>query len=166
MATTLRVVSYPDPTLPEKKGLVTIRHPTQPSDVSRLACEMTDHSTVRVISSAMRSRGIDNISYMAFVSTWSLTMVFGYAPLGSGGISYCNQTPFPLHEDGVWARDYTTGRAHPSHYAGQLAIHVCISIAPRPMTVIFGLGTRLRVCMHTKVEKVASQPMGSSSSVL
>ena len=37
---------------------------------------------------------------------WSLTMIFGYAPLGSGGMLYCNQTPFPLREGGVWAREY------------------------------------------------------------
>ena len=55
------VVAYPDPTLPEKKGLVTIRYPARPSDVSRLACGMTNHSTARVISSSMRSRGIDAI---------------------------------------------------------------------------------------------------------
>ena len=29
----------------------------------------------------------------------------GYAPLGSGGMSYYNQTPFPLRKGGVWARD-------------------------------------------------------------
>jgi len=29
----------------EEKGLVKIRHPVQPSDVSHLACEMTNHST-------------------------------------------------------------------------------------------------------------------------
>ena len=39
----------------EEKGLVKIRHPVRPSDVSHLACEMTNHSTVRVISSAVRS---------------------------------------------------------------------------------------------------------------
>ena len=44
---------------------------------------------------------------MAYVSTWSLTMVFGYAPLGSGGMSYCNQTPFPLREGGVWTQNYS-----------------------------------------------------------
>ena len=49
------LVSCPDPTLPEKKGLVTIRHPAQPSDISRLACEMTNHNTVRIISFAMKS---------------------------------------------------------------------------------------------------------------
>jgi len=43
---------------------------------------------------------------MAYVSTWSLTMVFGYASLGLGGILYCNQTPFSLREGGVWVRDY------------------------------------------------------------
>ena len=58
-----KLVSCPDPTLPEKKGLVIIRHPAWPSDVSHLACEMTNHSTVSVISSAMRWRGIDNIPY-------------------------------------------------------------------------------------------------------
>ena len=30
--------------------------------------------------------------------------------------------------------------------------HVCSSLAPRPMTVIFGLGTRLRVRMRTTLE--------------
>ena len=33
----------------------------------------------------MRSHGIDNMPYMAYVSAWSLTMVVGYATLGSGG---------------------------------------------------------------------------------
>ena len=41
-----------------------------------------------------------------------------------------------------------------------------ISLTPRPMTVVFGFGMRLRACMRTKVEKIASQPMGSSLSVL
>ena len=27
-----------------------------------------------------------------------MTMAFGYAPQGSSGMSYCNQTPFPPHE--------------------------------------------------------------------
>ena len=30
--------------------------------------------------------------------------------------------------------------------------HVCTSLAPRPMTVAFGLGMRLRVRMHTTLE--------------
>ena len=30
--------------------------------------------------------------------------------------------------------------------------HVCTSFAPRPMTVVFGLGTRLHVCICTKLE--------------
>ena len=30
--------------------------------------------------------------------------------------------------------------------------HVCTSLAPRPMTVVFGLGTRLRVRMRTRLE--------------
>ena len=30
--------------------------------------------------------------------------------------------------------------------------HVCTSLAPRPMTVVFGLGTRLRVRMRTTLE--------------
>ena len=30
--------------------------------------------------------------------------------------------------------------------------HVCTSLAPRPMTVVFGLGTRLRVRMRTTFE--------------
>ena len=30
--------------------------------------------------------------------------------------------------------------------------HVCTSLAPRPMTVAFGLGTRLRVRMRTTLE--------------
>jgi len=37
---------------------------------------------------------------MAYVSTCSLTMVFGYmyVPLGSGGMSYCNQGVASGHE--------------------------------------------------------------------
>ena len=35
-----------------------------------------------------------------------MTMVFDYTPLGLGGMSYCNQTPFPLREGRFWARDY------------------------------------------------------------
>ena len=42
-------------------------------------------------------------SYLEFI-----TMVFGYAPLGSCGTSHCNKTPFPLFEGEVWARDYIT----------------------------------------------------------
>ena len=30
--------------------------------------------------------------------------------------------------------------------------HLCISLAPRPMTVVFGLGTKLCVCMRTTLE--------------
>ena len=30
--------------------------------------------------------------------------------------------------------------------------HVCISLAPRPMTVVFGLGTKLLVIMRTTLE--------------
>ena len=30
--------------------------------------------------------------------------------------------------------------------------HVCTSLAPRSLTVVFGLGTRLRVHMHTTLE--------------
>ena len=41
-----------------------------------------------------------------------------------------------------------------------------ISLTPRPMTVVFGFGMRLRARMRTKVEKMASQPTGSSLSVL
>ena len=33
-----------------------------------------------------------------------------------------------------------------------LRFHVCTSLAPRPMTVAFGLGTRLRVHMHITLE--------------
>ena len=35
---------------------------------------------------------------------------------------------------------------------GQLVISQCTSLAPRPMTVIFGLETRLRVRMRTTFE--------------
>ena len=48
------------------------------------------------------------------------------------------------------------------HCAGQLVI----SLTSRPMTMVFGFGTRLRVRMCTKGEKMASQPTNSSSSVL
>ena len=30
--------------------------------------------------------------------------------------------------------------------------HVCISLAPKPMTVVFGLGTKLHVRMRTTLE--------------
>ena len=30
--------------------------------------------------------------------------------------------------------------------------HVCTSLTPRPMTVVFGMGTRTRVRMRTKLE--------------
>ena len=33
-----------------------------------------------------------------------------------------------------------------------LQFHVCTSLAPIPMTVVFGLGTRLRVRMRTTLE--------------
>ena len=49
------------------------------------------------------------------------------------------------------------------HCASQLAIHMCITLTLRPMTMVFGLGMRLCMRMHTKM---ASQPTGSSSSVL
>ena len=29
---------------------------------------------------------------------------------------------------------------------------VCTNLAPRPMTVVFGLGTKLRLRMHTRLE--------------
>jgi len=41
-----------------------------------------------------------------------------------------------------------------------------INLTPRPMTMVFGLGTRLRLHMRTKVEKMASQSTSRSSSVL
>ena len=33
-----------------------------------------------------------------------------------------------------------------------MRFHVCTSLVPRPMTVVFGLGTRLRVRMRTTLE--------------
>ena len=33
-------------------------------------------------------------------------MAFGYAPQGSGGMSYCNQTPFPPREGWGLGTDY------------------------------------------------------------
>ena len=44
----------------------------------------------------------------------------------------------------------TTRRDRTYHHRTQLAI--CISLAPRPMTVVFGLGTKLRVRMRTTLE--------------
>ena len=38
----------------------------------------------------------------------------------------------------------------PSLAAGRF--HVCTGLAPRPITVVFGLGTRLRVRMRTTLE--------------
>ena len=61
-----------------------------------------------------------------------------------------------------WLLHYGKSPSQLLHCAGQLAIYMCISLAPRTKTVVFCLGTRLRVCMCTK----ASQPTGSSSSML
>ena len=36
--------------------------------------------------------------------------------------------------------------------AVRTAYRSCTSLAPRPIAVVFGLGTRLRMCMRTKVE--------------
>ena len=33
-----------------------------------------------------------------------------------------------------------------------LRFHMCTSLAPRPMTVVFGLGMRLHVCMRTTLQ--------------
>ena len=49
--------------------------------------------------------------YMNMI-TWSSqyahdkVLVFGYAPLRSDRMLYCNQTPFSLREGGVWVWDY------------------------------------------------------------
>ena len=43
----------------------------------------------------------------------------------------------------------TTGRDRAS---GQLAISLVTSLVPRPVIVVFGLGTRLHVRMHTTLE--------------
>ena len=40
----------------------------------------------------------------------------------------------------------------PAVFAGQPVFHMCTSLTPRPMTVVFGLGTRLRVRMCTTFE--------------
>ena len=42
-------------------------------------------------------------------------MVFGYTPPGSDGMSYCNQTPFPLRKGRVWVRDYLVPRPNSTH---------------------------------------------------
>ena len=39
---------------------------------------------------------------MAYISTWSLTVVFGYAPLGSGRMSYCTD---PFSSPQGWGLD-------------------------------------------------------------
>ena len=44
--------------------------------------------------------------------------------------------------------------------------HVCTSLAPRPMTVVFGLGTRLYVCACVQHLKMASYATDSSQAVL
>ena len=46
----------------------------------------------------------------------------------------------------------TTGRDRTSRALGSFPL--CTSIVARPMSVVFGLGTRLRVRMRTKFEKV------------
>ena len=77
----------------EKKGLITIRHPARPSDIPVWHVEWPITSQSNKLRSVV-PHGIDSIPYMAYLSMWSPTMVFGYTPLGSGGMSYCNKTPF------------------------------------------------------------------------
>ena len=47
------------------------------------------------------------------------------------------------------AHSLATGRDRVSRARGQL---LCTSVVPRPMSVVFDLGTRLRVRMRTKLE--------------
>ena len=39
-----------------------------------------------------------------------------------------------------------------AHYYGNSSAQLISSVIPRPMSVVFGLGTRLRVRMRTKLE--------------
>ena len=60
-----------------------------------------------------------------------------YAKAGSPRLHNFN---FAFRSVGAWERGYSS------------RFHVCTSHAPRPMTVVFGLGTRLRVRMRTTFE--------------
>ena len=44
------------------------------------------------------------------------------------------------------------GKTVPATHTARGPFRLCTSLASRPMTVVFGLGTRLRVRMRTKFE--------------
>ena len=57
-----------------------------------------------------------------------------------------NAAPYLRHKPRQLLREETVPAVLNSRF------HVCSSLAPRPMTVVFGLGTRLRVRMRTTLE--------------
>ena len=113
----LKLVLWPHPTLPEKKGLVTIWHPVRPSDVSCLACKMTNHSTVRVISSAMRSCGIgicteSLVSCSPLVKGWGLGMRLWKAVECAAKCGLHNFVKLSVHRNWTLAAFWGSGAEH------------------------------------------------------
>ena len=47
-----------------------------------------------------------------------------------------------------WREEKTVTAMHTVHWR----FHLCTTLTSRPMTVVFGLGVRLRVCMRTQLE--------------
>ena len=76
-------------------------------------------------------------------------MVFGYAPVELGGMSYCNQIPFPLHETSLVLsphREGGPGHFPPPHCLGmRLCVVqgwcVCVSCS----TAVCGAGDLVKV---------------------
>ena len=58
------------------------------------------------------------------------------------------QAQSPLHEFRT-ASDERAGPGNEAKETMPVSFHVYTSLAPRPMTMVFGIGTRLLVCMHT-----------------
>ena len=59
---------------------------------------------------------------------------------------HLNAAPYLWHKPWELLREETMPAILNSQF------HMYTSLPPRPMTVVFGLGTRLRVCMHTTLE--------------
>ena len=105
----------------EEKGLVTIWHPARPSDISRLACEMTNHSTVRVISPQCGPTWHNNTPY---VSTWSLTLWYLVTPLY--GWAGCHIVTRPLFFFSPWGWGLGTRLPLPQAHISLQYSHVIV----------------------------------------
>ena len=76
----------------------------------------------------------------------SITKVAGRLFLSIVISKQLNAAPYLRHKPRQLLREETVPAVLNSRF------HVCSSLAPRPMTVVFGLGTRLRVRMRTTLQ--------------